>query len=124
MNEEEFDSFVGARPFTREDAAWADTRLRRRATLALALCGRTSDDLRRQLLAPFPEIPSGFDLADFWELQQVMEQIKDRLRDPRDVWLSGFTSSSQTISVGSRSFTIGEARCEIVRRAIEFLERH
>ncbi len=124
MDEEQFDLLMGSRPFTREDAVQADTQLRRRVTLAIALWGRTSDDLRCQLLAPFPEIPSGFDLADHWELQQSMEQVEARLSDPRNLWLSSFASSSQTISLGSRRFTTWEARCEIVRRAIAFLERH
>jgi hypothetical protein len=106
MNEEQFDLLMGSRPFTREDAARADTQLRRRVTLAIGLWGRTSDDLRRQLLTPSPEIPSGFGLADLWELQQSMEQIEARLNDPRNVWLSGFASSSDTIFVDSQRFTI------------------
>jgi hypothetical protein len=61
-DEEEFDSLMQWRPFGREDAGRADAALLRRSTLGLALWGRTSADLQRQLLAVHPEIPSGFDL--------------------------------------------------------------
>lgn len=37
--------------------------------------GATSDDLQRQLLAPYPEIPSGFDLEDFRSLQRTAQRI-------------------------------------------------
>ena len=63
MDEQEFDSLFPA------------ARLRRCGTLGLALWGRTSDDLRRQLRAPYPEIPSGFDLEDFRELQRFAQLI-------------------------------------------------
>jgi hypothetical protein len=52
MNEEEFDSLMQSQPFGREDAMRADVQLRRRMTLAIALWGRTLDDLQRQQLAP------------------------------------------------------------------------
>lgn len=54
MDEEEFDSLMGSRAFGTADALRADARLRRCATLGAALWGRTSDDLQRQLLAPYP----------------------------------------------------------------------
>jgi len=69
MDEEEFDALRRWRPFGTEDAMRlfnrdsSDIELRMR--LGAALWGRTSEDLRRQLLAPHPEIPPGFDLADF-----------------------------------------------------------
>jgi hypothetical protein len=61
MGEQEFDSLFPPRPFGTAEAMRVEARLRRCGTLGLALWGRTSDDLRRQLLAPYPEIPSGFD---------------------------------------------------------------
>ncbi len=52
MNEEEFDSSMGSRPFGTADAMEAEARMRRCIALGVALWGRTSDDLQRQLLAP------------------------------------------------------------------------
>ena len=126
MDEQEFDSLMGSRPFVREDAMRADVQLRRRVTLGIALLGKTLDDLQRQLIGPSPAIPPGFELADFRELQRSAHEISACLSDPRFASLShshlGF--SSQTISVGIQRFTAWEARCEIVRRAIEYLEKH
>jgi hypothetical protein len=124
MDEQEFDSLMPSRPFRREDALRADLQLRRGITLALALWGRTPDDLRRQLLAPVPEIPSGFDLADLQELQRNAQNISAGMSDPRNAWLSRLAFSSHTIFVGAQRFTAWEARCEIVRRAVEYLEKH
>lgn len=124
MDEEEFDSFMPSRPFGTEDAMRADARLRRCTALGMALWGRTLEDLQRQLLAPSPEIPSGFDLADLRELQRSAHQISACFSDPRSKWLSRFASFSPAISVGTQRFTVWEARSEIVRRAIEYLERH
>ena len=96
-----------------------DSLVERSATLTVGLWGRTPDDLQRQLLAPHPEIPSGFDLDDYRELLRSAEQISVPLIDPRYAVLA---FSSQAIFVGTQSFTLWEARCEIVRRAIEYLE--
>ena len=126
MNEEEFDSLKQWRPFGTKDAMRADDRARRCTALGFALFGKNSDDLHRQLLAPHPEIPSGFDLADFRELQKSIGEIATRLGDPR---LGCLTSSSAIralyspiVVVGTRRLTALEARSEIVRRAIEYLE--
>jgi hypothetical protein len=124
MDEEEFDSLMQSRPFGSEDAKRADVQLRRRMTLGVALWGRTLEDLQRRLLAPTPEIPSGFDLGDFRELQRSAHEISACFSDPRYTWLTRFASSSPTIFVGTQRFTVWEARCEIVRRAIEGLQRH
>lgn len=124
MDEQEFDSLMQARPFGRDDAMRADLQLRRGVTLAIALWGRTPDDLQRQLLAPSPEIPSGFDLTDLRELQRRAEKISAGMSEPQYAWLSRLAFSSQTIFVGAQRFTAWEARCEIVRRAIEYLENH
>lgn len=83
MDEEEFDSLLQSRSFTTPDATLADAQLRRRMTLAIALWGRTVEDLKRQLLAPSPEIPSGYDLTDFQELHRTMRSISDGFSNPR-----------------------------------------
>jgi hypothetical protein len=124
MDEEAFDSLMQSRSFGTKDATRGDFQLRRCMTLGIALWGRTLDDLRRQLLAPAPEIPSSFELADFKELQRRAQEISVGLGDPRFASFSHLAFSSHTISVGSQRFTAWEARCEIVRRAIEYLEKH
>jgi hypothetical protein len=116
MNEEEFDSSVGSAPFGTADAMRAEAQLRRCMSLGVALWGRTAHDLQRQLLAPHPEIPSGFDLAEFRRLQQQTQIIS------LAPWLPRSTLSSPIVFVGERRFTAWEARSEILRRAIEYLE--
>ena len=127
MDEQEFDSLFAPRPFGTAEARQAEVRLRRRSTLGLALWGRTSDDLRRQLLAPYPEIPSGFDLEDFRELQRFAQLISSGLASSRNAGLPPFpfpfTTSSPAIFVGTQRFTPWEACCEVLRRAIEHLEK-
>jgi hypothetical protein len=124
MDEQEFDALFQSRPFRTEDAMREDARWRRCATLAGALFGRSADDLRRQLLASHPQIPSGFDLDDFRDLQRHLQLVSGALTNPRNVWLSPHLSlwGSENISVGTQRFTAWEARSEIVRRAIEYLE--
>ena len=121
MDEQQFDSLF-QQPFGRQDAIQADARLRRCIALGIKLWGRTSDDLQHQLLSPYPEIPSGFDLEDFRELQRSAQIISQNLGDPRNVWLSRLAISSATIFIGTQRHTVWEARCEMVRRAIEYLE--
>jgi hypothetical protein len=126
MDEEEFDSLMPRRSFGTDDAMRADAQARRSTALGIALWGKTSDDLHRQLLAPHPEIPSGFDLADFRELQERTRELAERLGDPRQRWLSSAPSiralSSPIIVIGTQRLTAWEARCEIIRRVIEHLE--
>jgi hypothetical protein len=122
MDEHEFDALMPSHTFGLEDAKRADVQMRRRMALGLALWGRTSEDLQRQLLADHPQIPSGFALADFLELQQNAETIAASLIDPSKAWLSRLPLSSGTILVGTQNLTAWEARCEIVRRAIAYLE--
>jgi hypothetical protein len=124
MNEEEFDSAAQWRPFGTADATSRETQMRRSIALGFALWGKTSHDLQRQLLAPYPEIPAGFDLADFRGLQRHVQAIAAAQGDPRFVWLPHGAVSSPTIFGGTQRFTEWEARCEIVRRAIEYLEKH
>jgi hypothetical protein len=97
----------------------ADAQLRSRSTLGLALWGRTSADLQRQLLAAHPEIPSGFSLDDLRNLEREAHVISTLLSDPRFGFLSHLAFCSWVISAGTQLFTAWEARCEIVRRAIE-----
>ena len=125
MDEQEFDSLFPLQPFGTAEAMREDARLRRCGTLGLALWGRTFDDLRRQLLAPYPEIPSGFDLNDFRELQRTAQLISSALASSRNAWLPPFplAISSPAIFVGTQGFTPWEACCEILRRVIEHLEK-
>jgi hypothetical protein len=125
MNEEELNSFLGSRPFGTAEAMQADAQFRRCSKLGAALWGKTPDALQRQLLAPYPEIPSGFDLADFRELQRSIQAISVASGDPKFAWLPRSALSAlfnSEIFVGTQRFTALEARCEIVRRAIEYLE--
>ena len=124
MDEQEFDSLFPPRPFGTAEAMRAEARLGRCASLGLALWGRTSDDLRRQLLAPYPEIPSGFDLHDFRELQRFAQLVSSGLATSRS-WLPPFplATSSPAIFVGTQRFTPWEGCCEVLRRAIEHLEK-
>ena len=124
MNEQEFDALLPLQPFGTADAMRIDTQWRRCATLAQALWGRNSEDLERQLLAPHPEIPPNFDLDDFRNLQQSAHKISAALGSPRLSSLSHSLRFSAAIIVGTQSLTTWEARCEVVRRAIEYLERH
>jgi hypothetical protein len=114
MDEEEFDALIRLKPFGTEDAKRADLQYRRGLSLTTILFGKTADDLRRQLLAPSPEIPEGFDLADFRAILRTTEELSAVMRK------SGM--EFQTIVAGTQRYTEWEARCEIIRRAIEYLE--
>ena len=127
MDEQEFDALF-QRPFGKADFERADARWGRCATLAFALFGRTPEDLRRQLVASYPQIPAGFDLADFRDLEQHVQTISGLVlsgsSNPRMAWLSPWLTqfASATITIGGQRYTVWEARCEIVRRVIEYLE--
>jgi hypothetical protein len=125
MDEQEFDSLFPPKPFGTAEAMQAEARLRRCGALGLALWGRTADDLRRQLLAPCPEIPLGFDLENFRELQRFAQLISSGLARSQNAGLPPFplATSSPTIFGGTQRFTPWEACCEILRRAIEHLEK-
>jgi hypothetical protein len=123
MKEEDFDALMQGPPFRSEDALRADAELRRIFTLGAALWGRTSDDLQRQLLAAHPEIPSGIGLTDLRELLRSVETMLATFRDEKNALASiSVALSSPTIAIGAQRFTMWEARCEIVRRAIKYLE--
>ena len=83
MNEEGFYALGPLRHFGVQDAMRADVQARRCTALGIALWGNTSDDLHRQLLAACPEIPSGFDLADFRELQKILRTLAACLGNPK-----------------------------------------
>jgi hypothetical protein len=128
MDELEFDALF-QQPFGLDDFRQADAQWGRCATLAVALFGKTPDDLQRQLVAAHPEIPAGFVMGDFRDLEKHVQTISglvlSRSSDPRMAWLSPWLGhmALMTIVVGTERFTVWEARCEIVRRAIEYLEK-
>lgn len=123
MDEQEFDALFSSRPFGTEDAKREAARWGRCGTLAILLFGRTPDDLRRQFLASHPEIPSGYDLTDFHDLQRHLEMVTAALSDPRKTWLPRLgTATFGVIEVGTQRLSVWEARLEIVRRAIDYLE--
>jgi hypothetical protein len=122
MDEQELDALFPYRPFGTKEATKEDARSRRCSTLASALFGKTPEDLRRQLLAPYPKIPAGFSLDDFRDLQKRTRALL--AFDPtirKFAWLREFTAS-HVISVGTQRYSLWEARHEIVRRAIEYTE--
>ena len=128
MDEEEFDSLIKWRPFGTEDIARWESQRRHDATLAmtlgLALWGRTPADLQRQLAAPHPEIPSGYHLDDFRKLLQWTAQMTSAVSALQGLrGLPASMLSNPAVFVGTQAFTAWEAKCEIVRRAIEYLEK-
>lgn len=124
MKEEDFDALMQGHSFGTEDAMRAETQLLRSFTLGAALWGRTPNDLQRQLLAPHPEVPSGIGLTDLQELLRNVEVMLAAFHDDKKALASiAAALASPTISIGTQQFTVWEARCEIVRRAIKYLER-
>ena len=124
MKEEDFDALTQGRPYGTKDAMRAEAQLRRIFTLGAALWGRTPADLQRQLLAPHPEIPSGIGLTDLRELLCSVEVMLAAFHDDKKAMTSlSIALSSPTISIGAQQFTSWEARCEIARRAIKYLEK-
>jgi hypothetical protein len=127
MTEEEFDSLMKSRSFGTEDARRAEAQILHGmtllSTLGVALWGKTNNNLQQQLLKPHPEIPAGFDLPDFQELLLTCAQMSSAFSAvQKATGLAHLIPLSQTIHVGGESFTLWEARCEIVRRAIDYLE--
>ena len=128
MDEEDFDAFMKLRPFGTEDAMRWDAQVRSDVglsiTLGSALWGKTPDDLQRQLIAPHPEIPPGFGLADFRKLLQWTAQMTSAIVEfQRLRGLSPAVLPPPTVFVGTQGFTVWEARREIVRRALDHLEK-
>ena len=112
MDEHDFEALRGWKPFGSDAVKNAE----RLPALALALWGRTAEDLRQQLLAPTPKVPRGCALAD---LQALERQARLMLKSP-----TTFSKlHAEMIVIGSQTLSGLEARCEVVRRAIETLER-
>lgn len=124
MNEQEFDAARQWRSFGTQDGMKLERKFERLATFGLALWGRKPDDLRRQLTAPHPEIPSGCSMDD---LRHLLGQAQSMLSAYRTMdhsarILLDRMFKGDVIKIDSEHFTVLEARYEIVRRAIEWLE--
>lgn len=112
MNEHEFFAQHPMRPWTHSDFQREGGALARALPLSAELWG-DPETLRRGLLAAFPEIPVGLGLPELRVLERLARlglRFGDRRAEPM-------------VIINGRSFTVWEARYEIVRRAIEFLER-
>jgi hypothetical protein len=106
MNEEEFDASTQARPFGTVEVAKAEFQLRRSIALGIALWGKSPEDLQRQLVAPYPQIPSGFDLNDFLILRSdhfgVFRRFAFFISSPFGSFSSGYFRWCATVhDVGS-----------------------
>lgn len=115
MNEHEFFAQHPMRPWKRSDFQNAGA-----SAPALWLCARLWGDVERmtrQLLANSPEIPAGLGLRELRTLERMLVHFGDG-------WPAtpGIPKDSRIV-IGGLSYTMWEARYEIVRRAIEFLER-
>jgi hypothetical protein len=130
MTEEEFDSFMQGRSFGTEDARRAEAQMSRDmallATLGTALWGKTVGDVRSQMLKPYPAIPSGFDLTDFRELLRAAVLVTREIASLFHMLPAAQSTlvAAQGITVWEARYEVWVARCEIARRAIEYLEKH
>ena len=123
MTEEEFDSFMANRPFRFEDLRQVEADAGRFTSLALALWGRTPTDLASRLDAPDPQLPPGCTLADLRQLQRYVQRLSAEARKPNNAWLTPLTFSSLGMIAGSPHVSEGlDARLELLRRAIKYLE--
>ena len=122
MTGEEFDSLMPNRPFRSEDLRQAEADAGRFTTLALALWGRTRADLASRLDAP-PQIPPGCTLADLRRIQQYIQRLSAEAGKPHNAWLAPLTLSALGMIAGSPQVSEGlQARLEVLRRAMEYLE--
>jgi hypothetical protein len=122
LTEEEFESFVPNRPFRYDDLSQAEADAGRLTMLGLALWGRTAADLERQLDAPHPEIPPGCTLPDLLRLQRCLRRLSAAAIKPANAWLGRLRLSSLSMLAGPQALTGLDARLEVVRRAIAYLE--
>jgi hypothetical protein len=109
MDEETFFSSIPCRPWRNSDLEKSQAAL----VLSSKLWGDT-ENLRRQLLATSPEIPSGLSLQGLRTLLGVAYlglQFADRIP-------MGRMPVGTRITVGGQQFSIQEARYEIVQRAL------
>lgn len=119
MDEHEFDSRFPMRPFESKDALKPAGRT---AALGAKLWGMAPDHLQRQLLGSSPAMPAGFCLDDYRNLQRLAEMaLHDFTMRGRQHPLVPF--GAKVILAGTQRYTVLEARCEIVRRVIERLEK-
>jgi hypothetical protein len=120
MDEDDFFSRYPMRPWTRSDFENAH-REGTALAYALWLSNKLWDDpetMRCQLLAASPEIPAGMGLPELRALERLA-RLGLRYSGSRH-WPQ---APKGFVWIGGRSLTIWEARYEIVRRAIDFLER-
>jgi hypothetical protein len=124
MDEDELGWIGRLQPFGTTEAAQWEVRLSRCDSLGKALWGRTAEDLRRQLQKSYPDLPRGFVLADFQVLLRESSRLASlNLDDPRNAWARRLVHPG-AISIGAQQLTEWEARVEIVRRAINYLQNH
>jgi|SRR5579862_5638260 len=115
MNEHEFFAQHPMRPWKRSDFENALP-----SAPAFWLCAKLWGDVERmtrQLLANSPEIPVGLGLPELRTLEGMLVRFGES-------WPAtpGIPKDS-VLMIGGLCCTMWEARYEIVRRAIEFLER-
>lgn len=75
------------------------------------------ENLQRQLAAPSPVIPEGLRISELRFLEKIAlaaMQMGDRAPIPG-------LPKGKVVTAGGERWTVAEARCEIVRRAIQFL---
>lgn len=114
MDEHEFFAQHPLRPWTRSDFENALP-----SAPAFWLCARLWGDvgrMTRQLIANSPEIPMGLGLPELRTLERMLVHFGGSWPATPEI------PKDSVIIVGGLSYTIWEARYEIVRRAIEFLE--
>ena len=119
MDEDEFFAQHPMRPWTLSDfenAHREGTALAHALWLGNKLWGDI-ERMTRQLIANSPEIPTGLGLRELRTLERMLVRFGGS-------WPAtpGIPKDSRII-IGGLSYTMWEARYEIVRRAIEFLER-
>lgn len=120
MDEDDFFAQHLMRPWTRSDFESAHregTALAQALWLGNKLWG-DAETMRSQLLAASPEIPSGMGLPELCALERLARlglRYGGSWHWPR--------ASRAFLWIAGRSLTIWEARYEIIRRAIDFLER-
>jgi hypothetical protein len=100
MDEQEFDSWTGLRPFKSQHVK----QFERVMALASALWGPGISHIQRQLIASHPEIPAGFDLVDFRNLQRQSEVLLLALqrKPPGQQWGSLRLMMDAEILVGNK----------------------
>ncbi len=89
----------------------------------MALWGRTPDDLARQLAVACPEIPAGCTIADLQRLQSYIQKLAAAASKPQNSWMNPLTLSSLGMIAGSQASAGLEDRLEVLRRAIDHLEK-